>query len=345
MTDPRPRLAVAGGHPAQLTPAAMAALLGLDQTTTLRALHQALRDEDPAAWPAEPQPDPISFATALLRLVGRPGGIASYARAAARAEDEALPGALRLDLFDACRASLFAALRKAAPEAAAALLRRAQAPLPPALPLAEAGVMAGLWAETALLVWAMGCGPRGLAPEAHAMMEEHEDLAEALAGIRWRPAGAVPAGLTLPMAEEQEEVFGFAEAAEPLLPPSLAAAATPSDPVVARIAALPDQLRAPLPTGWEEALGRAEGAAREAVDAAAGAVEMAALDQDEAETALREAALRESLDHDVVFRLLEAAKARAGASSRAAASLAQAVSAAIADMPAPSSSAGAVTGR
>lgn len=344
MTDPRPRLAVAGGHPAQLTPAAMAALLGLDQTTTLRALHQALRDEDPAAWPAEPQPDPISFATALLRLVGRPGGIASYARAAARAEDEALPGALRLDLFDACRASLFAALRKAAPEAAAALLRRAQAPLPPALPLAEAGVMAGLWAETALLVWAMGCGPRGLAPEAHAMMEEHEDLAEALAGIRWRPAGAVPAGLTLPMAEEQEEVFGFAEAAEPLLPPSLAAA-TPSDPVVARIAALPDQLRAPLPTGWEEALGRAEGAAREAVDAAAGAVEMAALDQDEAETALREAALRESLDHDVVFRLLEAAKARAGASSRAAASLAQAVSAAIADMPAPSSSAGAVTGR
>jgi hypothetical protein len=337
MTNPRPRLAVAGGHPAQLTPAAMAALLGLDQPTTLRALHQALRDEDPASWVAEPQADPHAFAAALLRLIARPGGIASYARAAARAEDEALPGALRLDLFDACRAALFAALRKAAPEAAAALLRRAQAPLPPALPLVEAGVAAELWAETALLVWAMGCGPRGLAPEAHAMMEEHAGLADALAGIRWRPAGAVPAAMTLPLAEEQEAVFGFAETAEPLLPPSLAAA-TPSDPVVARIAALPDQLRAPLPAGWEEALGRADAAARAAVDAAAGAVELAALDQDEAETALREAALREALDHDVLFRLLEAAKARAGASSRAAAALAQAVSAAVADMPAPTPS-------
>ncbi|WP_291298971.1 hypothetical protein [Elioraea sp.] len=338
MTDPRPRLAVAGGHPAQLTPAAMAALLGLDQPTTLRALHQALRDEDPASWAAEPQADPLAFAAALLKLIGRPGGIASYARASARAEDEALPGALRLDLFDACRFSLFAALRKAAPESAASLLRRAQAPLPPALPLAEAGVAAELWAETALLVWAMGCGPRGLAPEAHAMMEEHEGLADALAGIRWRPAGAVPAALTLPMAEEQEAVFGFAESSEPLLPPSLAAAATPSDPVVARVASLPDHLRAPLPSGWEEALGRAEAASRAAVDAAAGAVERASLDQDEAETALREAALREVLDHDVLFRLLEAAKARAGAGSRAAAALAQAVSAAIADVPAPTSS-------
>lgn len=338
MTDPRPRLAVAGGHPAQLTPAAMAALLGLDQSTTLRALHQALRDEDPAAWAAEPQADPLAFAAALLKLLGGPGGIASYARAAARAEDEALPGALRLDLFDACRAALFAALRKAAPESAAALHRRAQAPLPPALPLVEAGVSAGLWAEAALLVWAMGCGPRGLAPEAHAMMEEHEGLADALAGIRWRPAGAVPAALTLPMAEEQEDVLGFAEAGEPLLPPSLAAAAAPSDPIVARIAALPDQLRAPLPAGWDEALCRAGPAARAAVDAAAAGVELAALEQDEAETALREAALREALDHDVLFRLLEAAKARAAAGSRAAAALAQAVSAAIADVPAPSPS-------
>ncbi|WP_144300149.1 hypothetical protein, partial [Elioraea rosea] len=194
MTEPRPRLGVAGGHPAFLTAAQLSDLLGLEQPTTLRALHQALRDEDPAAWGAEPPGETAAFATALLRLMSRPGGIVTYARAASRAEDEALPGALRLDLFDATRAYLFVALRKAAPEAAASLLRRAQAPLPPALPLVEAGVAAGLWEETALLVWAMATGPRGLAPEAHAMMEEHEGLSSALAGVRWRPAGALPLG-------------------------------------------------------------------------------------------------------------------------------------------------------
>jgi len=330
MSEPRPRLAVAGGSPAHLSPAGLSDLLGLGQPTTLRALHQALRDEDPATWAAEPPADPLAFAAALLRLLGRPGGVAAYARAAARAEEEALPGALRLDLFDAARAALFLALKKAAPETAAALLRRAQAPLPPALPLAEAGVAAALWPETALLVWAMAAGPRGLAPEAHALMEENEGLAEALAGVRWRPAGLVPLAEPLPAVEEA--VFGFAEAAEPLLPPSLAAAA-PADPVAARVAALPEGLRAPLPEGWASRLAGAEPGARAAVEAAAAAAEEAALAQDEAETALREAALREELDHDAVGRLLEAAKARAGASSRAAAALAQAVAAAIAPVP------------
>jgi hypothetical protein len=337
MSEPRPRLAVAGGCPAHLSAAGLSDLLGLAQATTLRALHQALRDEDPAAWAAEPPADPLAFAAALLKLLGRPGGVVTYARAAARAEDEALPGALRLDLFDAARTGLFLALRKAAPETAAALLRRAQAPLPPALPLAEAGVAAGLWPETALLVWAMATGPRGLAPEAHALMEENEGLAKALAGVRWRPAGALP--LAEPMPAAEEAVFGFAEAAEPLLPPALAAAAAPADPVAARVAALPEGLRAPLPEDWSSRLAGAEPGARAAVEAAAAAAEEAALAQDEAETALREAALREELDHDAVGRLLEAAKARAGASSRAAAVLAQAVAAAIVAVPG-----GSVTG-
>jgi hypothetical protein len=337
MTEPRPRLAVAGGCPGFLTPRLLTDLLGLEQATTLRALHQALRDEDPASWSAEPPAEAERFSTALLRLLARPGGVVTYVRAAARAEDEALPGALRLDLFDATRTALFAALRKSAPELAATLLRRAQAPLPPALPLVEAGTGAGLWQETALLVWAMATGPRGLAPEAHALMEEHERLAEALAGVRWRPAGTPHLPEALPMAEAEEAVFGFAEAAEPLLPPSLAAAAAPADPVVARVAALPDALRAPLPEGWGARLGGAPAAARAAVEAAAAAAEEAALAQDEAETALREAALREELDHDAVGTLLEAAKAKAAATSRAAAALAQAVSAAVADVPAPSS--------
>jgi len=329
MTEPRPRLAVAGGFPAQLTPGRLASLLGLDQATTLRALHQALRDEDPAAWGAEPPAEAEAFAAALLRLLGRPGGIVAYARAAARAEDEALPGALRLDLFDAARAALFAALKRAAPEAAAALLRRAQAPLPPALPLAEAGVAHALWPETAVLIWAMATGPRGLAPEAHALMEETEALAEALAGVRWRPA-APPQGLALPA---EEAVLGFAEAAEPLLPPALARPAVPADPLAARIAALPEGVRAPLPEAWAERLAAAPTAARAVVDRAAAAAEAAALAQDEAETALREAALRETLDHDELARLLEASKASAGASSRAAAALAQAIAAAIAPVP------------
>jgi hypothetical protein len=314
----------------------MADLLGLEQATTLRALHQALRDEDPATWAADPPTDPLAFAAALLKLIGRPGGVATYARAAARAEDEALPGALRLDLFDAARTALFGALRKAVPEQAAGLLRRAQAPLPPALPLVEAGVSAALWAETALLVWAMAAGPRGLAPEAHALMEENEGLAEALAGVRWRPAGALPASEALPMAEEEEAVLGFAEQAEPLLPPGLAKAASPLDPVAARVGSLPEALRAPLPEGWEAALAGADAASRAAVDAAAASAEEAALAQDEAETALREAALREELDHDALGALLETAKARAGATSRAAALLAQAVAAAVGAAPASS---------
>ncbi|MCU0983868.1 MAG: hypothetical protein MUC89_02845 [Acetobacteraceae bacterium] len=337
MTETRPRLAVAGGCPGFLTPRLLTTLLGLEQATTLRALHQALRDEDPASWGAEPPAEAERFSAALLRLLGRPGGVVTYARAAARAEDEALPGALRLDLFDATRTALFAALRKAAPELAATLLRRAQAPLPPALPLVEAGTGAGLWQETALLVWAMATGPRGLAPEAHALMEENEGLAEALAGVRWRPAGTPHLPEALPMAEAEEAVLGFAEAAEPLLPPSLAAAAAPADPVAARVAALPDALRAPLPEGWGTRLGGASPGARAAVEAAAAAAEEAALAQDEAETALREAALREELDHEAVGTLLEAAKAKAAATSRAAAALAQAVSAAVADVPAPSS--------
>lgn len=342
MNDQRPRLAVAGGHPAPLTPARLSDLLGLGQATTLRALHQALRDEDPASWGAEPPADPLAFAAALLRLLGRPGGVATYARAASRAEDEALPGALRLDLFDATRAGLLAALKKAAPETAASLLRRAQAPLPPALPLAEAGVAAALWAETALLVWAMACGPRGLAPEAHALMEENEGLAEALAGVRWRPAGALPTAETLPTAEEA--VFGFAEAAEPLLPPVLAASAAPSDPVAARIAALAGSLPAPLPNDWPSRLARAEPAARAAVEAAAAAAEEAALAREEAETELREAALKEELDHDAIARLLEAARACAAESSRAAAALAQAVAAALGPVPAVAVEGRSVTG-
>lgn len=345
MIEPRPRLAVAGGCPGFLTPPLLTDLLGLGQVTTLRALHQALRDEDPASWGAEPPAEPERFATALLRVLARPGGVVTYARAAARAEDEALPGALRLDLFDATRAGLFAALRKAAPEQAAALLRRAQAPLPPALPLVEAGAGAGLWQETALLVWAMATGPRGLAPEAHAVMEENEGLAGALAGVRWRPAGtphlpgAMPGTVpgSLPMAEAEEAVLGFAESAEPLLPPSLMAAAAPTDPVAARVLAIPDQVRAPLPDDWAGRLADAPPAARAAVEAAAAAAEEAALAQDEAETALREAALREELDHAALGTLLEKAKAAAAATSRAAAALAQAVSAAVADLPARSS--------
>lgn len=334
MTEPRPRLAVAGGYPAFLTPPLLTDLLGLGQATSLRALHQALRDEDPASWAAEPPAETDAFAAALLRLLGRPGGVVTYARAASRAEDEALPGALRLDLFDATRAWLFAALRKASPELAAALLRRAQAPLPPALPLVEAGAGQALWPETALLVWAMATGPRGLAPEAHALMEEHEGLAAALAGVRWRPAGAAHLPEALPLAEAEEAVLGFAEAAEPLLPPGRPAAQAPADPVVARVAALPLSLRAPLPADWAEKLGEAEPAARAAVEAAAAAVEEAALAQEEAETALREAALREELDHEAVGRLLEVAKMRAAAGSRAAAALAQAVSAAVSGLPA-----------
>jgi hypothetical protein len=335
MTEPRPRLAVAGGCPGFLTPRLLTDLLGLGQAPTLRALHQALRDEDPASWGAEPPAEPERFAMALLRVLARPGGVVTYARAAVRAEDEALPGALRLDLFDATRAGLFAALRKAAPELAAALLRRAQAPLPPALPLVEAGTGAGLWQETALLVWAMATGPRGLAPEAHALMEANEGLAEALAGVRWRPAGSPHLSEALPMAEAEEAVLGFAEAAEPLLPPSLAAAAAPVDPVAARVLAMPEQLRAPLPDDWAGRLSDAPPAARAAVEAAAAAAEEAALAQDEAETALREAALREELDHDAVGALLEAAKAAAATTSRAAAALSQAVSAAVADLPGP----------
>jgi len=331
MTEQRPRLAVAGGYPANLSPARLVELLGLGQATTLRALHQALRDEDPAAWAAEPPADPVAFAEALLKLLARPGGAAAYARAAARAEDEALPGALRLDLFDAARAGLLRALKKAAPERAAALLRRAQAPLPPALPLVEAGVGAALWPETAVLVWAMATGPRGLAPEAIALMEENEGLAEALAGVRWRQAGALP--LPEPEPALQEVMFGLAEATEPLLPPSLAKPSLPADPVAVRVASLPERLRAPLPEEWSSRLARAEPAARAAVEAAAAEAEAAALAQDEAETALREAALREELDHDALGRLLEAAKASAGASSRAAAALAQAVAAAIATVP------------
>ena len=333
MTDQRPRLGVAGGHPALLTASQLIDLLGLGQATTLRALHQALRDEDPAAWASDPPPEPAAFAEALLRLMSRPGGIVTYARAASRAEDEALPGALRLDLFDASRAFLFAALRRAAPEVAGSLLRRAQAPLPPALPLVEAGVTAGLWDETALLVWAMATGPRGLAPEAHAMMEEHEGLAGALAGVRWRPVGALPLGGALPMEEREEEaVLGFAEAAEPLLPPSLAGA-TPSDPLVALVSALPEQLRAALPEDWAGRLARADKAARAAVEAATSKAEQAALAQDEADTALREAALREDLDHEAVGTLLEASKARLVTTRRAADALAEAVSAAIASAP------------
>jgi hypothetical protein len=338
MSQTHPRLAVAGGYPEPLTPARLSELLGLGKATTLRALHQALRDEDPASWPAEPPPDPLVFAVALLRLFTRPGGVVAYARAAARAEDEALPGALQLDLFDAARVGLLAALEKAAPESAASLLRRAQGPLPPALPLAEAGVAAGLWVETALLVWAMACRPRGLAPEVHALMEENEGLAQALAGVRWRQAGEVPLAEPLAAAAD-EKLFGFAEAAEPLLPP-----ASPDDPLAARIAALPEPLRAPLPADWSARLARAAEGAREAVEAAAAAAERAALEKDEAETALREAALRESLDHDALARLLEAAKASAGASSRAAALLAQAVAAAIAPVPGEVTAADSVTG-
>lgn len=335
MTEPRPRLAVAGGCPGFLTPRLLSDVLGLGQATTLRALHQALRDEDPASWGAEPPAEDERFGAALLRLLARPGGVVTYARAAARAEDEALPGALRLDLFDATRAWLFAALRKAAPELAASLLRRAQAPLPPALPLVEAGTGAGLWQETALLVWAMATGPRGLAPEAHALMEENERLADALAGIRWRPAGSPHLPEAMPMAEVEEAMLGFAESAEPLLPPSLAAAAAaPVDPVVARVFAMPDQLRAPLPDNWASRMAGAAPAARAAVEAAAAAAEQAALAQDEAETAVREMALRETLDHDALAAALEAAKAAAAATSRAAAALAQAVSAAVADLPA-----------
>lgn len=337
MTDTRPRLAVAGGCPGFLTPRLLTDLLGLGQVTTLRALHQALRDEDPASWGAEPPAESERFAAALLRVLGRPGGVVTYARAAARAEDEALPGALRLDLFDATRAWLFAALRKAAPELAAGLLRRAQAPLPPALPLVEAGTGAGLWEETALLVWAMASGPRGLAPEAHALMEENEGLAGALAGVRWRPAGTPHLPEAMPMAEAEEAVLGFAESSEPLLPPSLVAAAAPADPVAARVLSMPEQLRAPLPDDWASRLSGAPAAARAAVEAAAAAAEEAALTQDEAETALREAALREELDHAALAALLERAKSAAAATSRAAAALAQAVSAAVAGLPAQSS--------
>lgn len=332
MTEHRPRLAVAGGCPGFLTPRLLADLLGLGHATTLRALHQALRDEDPASWAAEPPAEAERFAAALLKLLSTPGGVVAYGRAAARAEDEALPGALRLDLFDATRASLFSALRRASPELAASLLRRAQAPLPPALPLAQAGAGQGLWAETALLVWAMATGPRGLAPEAHVLMEENEGLSDALAGVRWRTAGSPHLPEALPMAEAEEAVLGFAEAAEPLGPPSLAPGRS-GDPLAARISALPDSLRAPLPEAWAERLFEAPGSARAAVEAAAAACEEAALAQDEAETALREAALREALDHDAVGRFLEAAKARAAASSRAAASLSQAVAAAVAGLP------------
>jgi hypothetical protein len=132
-------------------------------------------------------------------------------------------------------------------------------------------------------------------------------------------------------------VLGFAESAEPLLPPSLMAAAAPTDPVAARVLAIPDQVRAPLPDDWAGRLADAPPAARAAVEAAAAAAEEAALAQDEAETALREAALREELDHAALGTLLEKAKAAAAATSRAAAALAQAVSAAVADLPARSS--------
>ncbi|WP_204251260.1 hypothetical protein, partial [Elioraea rosea] len=142
-------------------------------------------------------------------------------------------------------------------------------------------------------------------------------------------------GGALPTAEREEAVLGFAEAAEPLLPPSLmAAAATPADPLVALVAALPDALRAPLPEDWASRLAKADPPARASVEAAASAAEAAALAQDEAETALREAALREDLDHDAVGVLLETAKAKAGATSRAAGLLAHAVTAAIAVVPA-----------
>jgi hypothetical protein len=165
-------------------------------------------------------------------------------------------------------------------------------------------------------------------------MEENEGLADALAGIRWRPAGSPHLPEAMPMAEAEEAVLGFAESAEPLLPPSLAAAAAPVDPVVARVFAMPDQLRAPLPDDWASRMAGAAPAARAAVEAAAAAAEAAALAQDEVETALREVALRETLDHDAVAAALEAAKAAAAATSRAAAALAQAVSAAVADLPA-----------
>ncbi len=288
--------------PRGLTPAGLLALLGLgDRGAALRRrLAEALAALDPQHFPAADE-TASAFSERLLALVGEEAGLALFVRAAALVEADVAPAERRLDLDAAIRRRALAVLQEAAPARAAALRPR-HSPSP--LDLVEACIEAALWSEAALLLWRLAAAPETMELAAD-LAARHPPLAEALPDLAAR---AAPQALG-PAASRRRllRLMGFAEdEAGPILPP--AAALAP------RIEALGSERLALLPPDWRDRLAGLSPEAGEALAQALSAYERATLAWEAKETALREAALAETLDLIAIEAAL--AEARRAAEAR-----------------------------
>lgn len=208
-----------------------------------------------------------------------------FARAATLVEGDLAPAERRLDLDAAIRRRALAALEEAAPARAAALRTR-RSPSPAALALAEACAEAALWSEAALLLWRLAAEAESL-EEAAALAARYPPLAEALPDLADR--GLDAAKRPDPSRRQLLRLMGFAEdKSGPLLPP--AAALAP------RLEALGSDRLALLPPDWRDRLIALDPASGDALARALSAFERASLAWEAKETALREAALAETLD-------------------------------------------------
>ncbi len=291
--------------PRGLTPVGLLALLGLgDRGAVLRRrLAEALASLEPQRFRADGGEPAEAFGERLLSLFGDETGRALFDRAAALAEADVAPAKRRLDIDAAIRRHAVAALQEAAPAHAAALRRR-PAPGPSPLDLAQACSEVALWSEAALLLWRLAAEP-DTADEAAALAARHPPLAEALPDLTAR--AAANEGGALSSRRRLLRLMGFAEdEAGPLLPP--AAALAP------RIEALGSERLALLPPDWRDRLAKLDPKAGDALAQALSAYERATLAWEAKETALREAALAETLDLIAIEAAL--AEARRAAEAR-----------------------------
>ena len=290
--------------PRGLTPVGLLALLGLgDRGAVLRRrLAEALAAFDPQRFPSDSGEPAAAFGERLLALLAEEDGLALFARAAARVEADVAPAERRLDLDAAIRRRAFAALEEAAPARAAALCRK-HARAPSLLDLAHACREAALWTEAALLLWRLAAEPE-MAEAAAELAARHPPLAEALPNLAAR--AAENEGGALSSRRRLLRLMGFAEdEAGPLLPPAAALAS--------RIEALGSERLALLPPDWRDRLAKLDPKAGDALAQALSAYERATLAWEAKETALREAALAETLDLIAIEAALAEARRAAGA--------------------------------
>ncbi len=291
--------------PQGLTPVGLLALLGLGDRGALlrRRLAEALASLEPERFRADSADLAEAFGEQLLALISDETGLALFNRAASLAEADVAPAERKLDLDAAIRRRAFAALEEAAPAHAAALRRR-PAPGPSPLDLAQACSEVALWSEAALLLWRLAAEP-DIAHEAAALAARHPPLAEALPDLAARAAASESAGRSA--RRRLFRLMGFAEdEAGPLLPP--AAALAP------RIESLGAERLARLPPDWRDRLAGLDAKAGDALAQALSTYERATLAWEAKETALREAALAETLDLIAIEAAL--AEARRAAEAR-----------------------------